>query len=149
MSHTLSVACRIQSAIGNRQCPLPTIVGKGLVGLGHLVRVVALLHRSAQTVGGIHQFGIQCIGTPIETGGLAAGAGFSEPCWVSVDMPAGSGEVSSSSPISRYKPIAAIPIAASPNLPTACYSGRKRGRGVVCSGLKPRHAQPDTQSAQT
>src|SRR5690606_39069737 len=43
---------------GHDKCVLclPTEVAEGLVGLGHLVRVLAFLHRGSTTFGGIEQF---------------------------------------------------------------------------------------------
>src|SRR5919204_5656760 len=42
--------------------PLPAIVRERLVGLGHLVRVFALLHGRAAIVGGVEQLGCELLG---------------------------------------------------------------------------------------
>ena len=63
---------------------LPAVVGEGLVGLGHLVGVLALLHSAAQVVGSVHDLAGQTLlhgllaavagisGQPAQTQGLAA-----------------------------------------------------------------------------
>ena len=51
--------------------PLPAVVGEGLVGLGHLVGILALLHSGTQVIGGVHDLASQTL----LHGLLAAGAG--------------------------------------------------------------------------
>src|ERR1700761_925328 len=52
-------------------CPLPAVVGEGLVGLRHLVRVLAPLHGGTQAVRGVEQL----VGQPLDHRLLAAGPG--------------------------------------------------------------------------
>src|SRR5207302_1307497 len=40
---------------------LPAVMGEGLIGLGHLVRVLAALHRGARAVAGLHDLGGQLV----------------------------------------------------------------------------------------
>src|SRR5664279_2552837 len=40
----------------------PAVVGEGLVGLGHLVGVLALLHRGTEAVGGVEDLVHQALG---------------------------------------------------------------------------------------
>src|SRR5689334_1062811 len=42
--------------------PSPAVVGEGLVGLGHLVGVLALLHSGAEAVGGVEDLVHQPLG---------------------------------------------------------------------------------------
>src|SRR6185503_172780 len=48
----------------NRPAPerLPAVVGEGLVGLGHLVRVLATLHRGTQAVARVEDLVHQALG---------------------------------------------------------------------------------------
>ena len=54
-----------------RPAPLPAVVGKGLVGLGHTVSVFPLFDRSASSGGGVHQFR----GQPVDHRFFRTGAG--------------------------------------------------------------------------
>src|SRR5207302_2357205 len=51
----------VERACIRRRVGLPPVVREGLVGLGHLVRVFALLHRVAAVVGGVDQLGRQLL----------------------------------------------------------------------------------------
>ena len=57
-------------------CGLPLEVGEGTVGLGHLVRLFALLHHVAGVVVGVDEFGGEGFG---HRGALAAGGGGGDP----------------------------------------------------------------------
>src|SRR5258706_7768776 len=67
---TVIPTCRI----GVSNCPLvwlPAVVCEGLVGLRHLVGVLASLHRGAEAVAGVEQL----VHEPVDHGLLAPGPG--------------------------------------------------------------------------
>src|ERR671930_154996 len=59
------LASRVVSALGS-----PAVVGEGLVGFGHLVGVLAALHRRTETVGRVQDL----VHQPLGHGLLATGA---------------------------------------------------------------------------
>src|SRR6185437_2790470 len=61
----VAMVALLLSRVGKGLLPvpgLPAVVGKGLVGLGHLVGVLASLDGGAQTVGGVQQLVHQPLG---------------------------------------------------------------------------------------
>src|SRR5436309_7891938 len=55
LASALSAAATVIPTSSSRWCPLPPVVSEGLVGLGHLVRVLAPLHRGTEAVARVEQ----------------------------------------------------------------------------------------------
>src|SRR6266545_8352286 len=70
-SVVMSTATEVMSPRTKESGGLPAVVREGLVGLGHLVGVLALLDRGAETVRGVEDLVHQALGHRL----LAAGTG--------------------------------------------------------------------------